>query len=181
MSLCCLVMCVFCLSSVLILGVKFVHWPSSPSQTCRFIPKRTQRQRLTSVLTALSPLRTHHTWPSTCVYTWASNLTAAPTVRNVLGSFPICSSTPGLISTLLTACSWWLSWLLLYCHPPKLWQEQLCTCIFQLDIIIHRPCLVEFYMKLREVLKPTMLLSQLKKKSHYYFGQKQHRHRSWRT
>lgn len=105
----CLRVSSWCVSSlcVLLTGVKFVHWPSSPSQTCRFIPKRTQRQRLTSVLTALSPLRTHHTWPSTCAYTWASNLTAAPTVRNVFASSPICSSTPGLISTLITACSWW--------------------------------------------------------------------------
>lgn len=76
-------------------GVKFVLWLSYPSQTCRFTLKRTQRRRLTSVLTARSPLRTRPTWPSTCAYTWAWNLTAVPTVRNVFDSSPTCSSTQG--------------------------------------------------------------------------------------
>lgn len=101
----CLLYVFFCLfQCVLDAGVKSVRWPSSPSQTCRYTPKLTQRQRLTSVLTALSHLRTHRTWPSTCAYTWELNLTAAPTVRNVFASSPICSSTPGLISTHTLCC-----------------------------------------------------------------------------
>lgn len=79
----------------LVAGVKSVHWPSSPSQTCRFILKHTQRRRPTSVLTAPRPLWMRPTWPSTWEYTWASNRTAAPTVRGVSDSCLICSSIPG--------------------------------------------------------------------------------------
>ena len=95
--------CVFmCLLSVA--GVNFAPWPSSPSQTCSFTPRSTQKQRPTSVLTAPRPLPTHRIWPSISAYTSVWNHITAPTVRNVFASSPIYSSTPGL-TFIYTHCS----------------------------------------------------------------------------
>lgn len=94
----------WCMSPVFLFpGVKFVPWPSSPSPTCKFTPKRTQRRKPTSVLTAPRRLRTPRTWPSICASTWASSRTAAPTVRDASASSPTCSSTQGLTSDKHTA------------------------------------------------------------------------------